>query len=155
VEQPPSDTPTSRQTDPPVAAALPDTTAPPAERETAAPPGTAALRDSAPRRTYLAAERTYLAWLRTGLGAIGVALAVGRLVPVLIGGSHVVYALLGVGYGVLGIFLIGYALVRARRIQAALAADGPLPLDSWALAVTTGIGLVLAIATIAMVLAET
>ena len=115
----------------------------------------AALRDSAPRRTYLAAERTYLAWLRTGLGAIGVALAVGRLLPALIGGSHLAYGLLGVGYGVLGIFLIGYALVRARRIRAALEIGRPLPLDSWALAVTTAIGLVLAIATIVMVVAET
>ena len=35
------------------------------------------LADSAPRRTWLAAERTYLAWLRTGLGALGLALAVG------------------------------------------------------------------------------
>jgi uncharacterized membrane protein YidH (DUF202 family) len=33
------------------------------------------------RRTYLAAERTLLAWWRTAFGAIGVALAVGRLLP--------------------------------------------------------------------------
>jgi putative membrane protein len=118
------------------------------------PSEAASLRDSAPRRTLMAAERTYLAWLRTGLGAIGVALAVGRLVPVLIGGSHVAYALLGAGYGVLGIFLIAYALVRARRIEAALAANAPIALGWWALSVTTVLGLVLAIATIAMVVAE-
>ena len=114
---------------------------------------TAELHDSAPRRTYLAAERTYLAWLRTGLGAIGTALAVGRLVPALIGGSHRFYALLGAGYGVLGIFLIAYALVRAQRVRGALQSNKPLPLDTWALTVTTVIGLLLAVVTIVMVLA--
>jgi uncharacterized membrane protein YidH (DUF202 family) len=44
----------------------------------------AAGSEGAPRRTSLAAERTYLAWLRTSLGAIGVALAVGRLIPALL-----------------------------------------------------------------------
>ena len=52
--------------------------------------------EGAPRRTSLAAERTYLAWLRTGLGAIGVALTVGRLIPALIGGSRVVMVLVSV-----------------------------------------------------------
>ena len=37
---------------------------------------TGVFSDSAPRRTWLAAERTYLAWLRTGLGALGLALAI-------------------------------------------------------------------------------
>ncbi len=111
-------------------------------------------RDSAPRRTLLAAERTYLAWLRTGLGAIAVSVAVGRVAPALLGGPHLAYALLGSGYGVLGIFFIVYALVRARRLDAALAADTSVTLDWWALVITTVIGLTLAVATIVMVLAE-
>ncbi|MCX6374031.1 MAG: DUF202 domain-containing protein [Actinobacteria bacterium] len=74
-------------------------------------------RDSAPRRTYLAAERTYLAWLRTGLAAIGIALAVGRLIPALIDASQVAFAVLGIGYASLGIFLIIYAAASARRIH--------------------------------------
>ena len=119
------------------------------------PPVEAGLdRDSAPRRTLLAAERTYLAWLRTGLGAIAVSVAVGRLAPALVGGSNLAYALLGAGYGVLGVFLILYALVRARRLEGALGADAPVTLDWWALAISTVIGLILAIATIAMVLVE-
>ena len=35
----------------------------------------------ASRRTWLAAERTVLAWLRTGLTATAVALGVGKVVP--------------------------------------------------------------------------
>jgi putative membrane protein len=110
--------------------------------------------DSAPRRTLLAAERTYLAWLRTGLGAIGVSLAVGRLIPALLDSDNVGYALLGIGYGLLGGFLIAYALLRARHLQAALARNERVTLDWWALSLVTLVGLALAVATIAMVLAE-
>ena len=60
----------------------------------------AANGDSAPRRTSLAAERTYLAWLRTGLAALGLALAVGRLIPALIDVHRAPFAALGLGYGI-------------------------------------------------------
>ena len=117
----------------------------------APPPGL----ESAPRRTMLAAERTYLAWLRTGLGVIGLALAVGRLLPALLtGSSHRGYALLGVGYGVLGLFFIAYALVRARRLESALARRERVTLDWWALVVITAATLALAVATIALVAAQ-
>jgi putative membrane protein len=109
--------------------------------------------DSAPRRTLMAAERTYLAWLRTGLGTVGLALAVGRLLPALLGGSHVRYAVLGAGYGALGIFIIAYALLRARRLQATIFSGEPVTLDWWALVLVTVLGLTLAAATIVMVLA--
>ena len=92
---------------------------------------TRGLADSAPRRTWLAAERTYLAWLRTGLGALGLALAVGRLLPALIDVSHVAFGLLGIGYGVLGVFLLVLSAYRAQRMRAALAAQRPLPTDVW------------------------
>jgi putative membrane protein len=118
------------------------------------PSGQDPLKESAPRRTLLAAERTYLAWLRTGMGSIGVALAVGRLVPVLLGSSHLAYAWLGAGYGVLGIFLIGYALLRAKRVSDALRANADIALDWWALALATTLGLTLAVATIVMIIAE-
>ena len=106
------------------------------------------------RRTWLAAERTYLAWLRTGLGAIGVALAVGRLVPALIGGSREVYAILGTGWAVLGLLLIAYSVIRTRRINGALAVNGPIPSDWTAVLVITAVSLILALATLVMVLAD-
>jgi putative membrane protein len=110
--------------------------------------------DSAPRRTLMAAERTYLAWLRTGLGALGVAIAVGRIAPALVGGSHYAYALLGAGYGVLGIFMVLYAILRAKRLGAALDTGTPVQLDWWALVTITVIAVILAVATIVMVLVE-
>jgi putative membrane protein len=112
------------------------------------------LRDSAPRRTWLAAERTYLAWLRTGLGALGLALAVGRLLPALLDADHVTFGLLGAGFGLLGIFLIFLAAYRAQRTRAALAAGRPLPTDYWALWTLTVVSAVLAVATMVLVLAE-
>jgi putative membrane protein len=112
-----------------------------------------ALRDSAPRRTYLAAERTYLAWLRTGLGALGLALAVGRLIPALIESEHVAFAMLGTGYGAVGVFLILFSGWRQRRVHRALVDDAPIPTDTWVVNVLTIAGLALAAFTIVLVLA--
>ncbi len=114
----------------------------------------AALADSAPRRTWLAAERTWLAWLRTALGALGLALAVGRLLPALIGVSHAGFGYLGAGYGLLGVLLLAIGAYRAQRTRAALAAGRALPTDFWTVWVLTGVCLCLAAATIVMVLAE-
>ena len=128
--------------------------APAPEAATSAPPLESPLTDSAPRRTWLAAERTYLAWLRTGLGALGIALAVGRLLPALIDSSHVAFGLLGIGYGALGIFLLVIAAYRSQRVRTALEADRPLPTDAWTMWVLTVASLVLALLTIALVAVE-
>jgi putative membrane protein len=112
------------------------------------------LADSAPRRTWLAAERTYLAWLRTGLGALGLALAVGRLLPALIDASHVAFGLLGAGYAVLGVFFLVLAAYRAQRTRTALAANRPLPMDFWVVWILTAASIVLAVATIILIFAE-
>jgi len=114
----------------------------------------AAGADSAPRRTWLAAERTYLAWLRTGLGALGLALAVGRLVPALIDVSHAEFGLLGIGYGALGIFLLCMSAYRAQRVRAALAAQRALPSDAWTIWVLTAASLVLAAFTVVLIAVE-
>jgi len=118
------------------------------------PTDDAALTDSAPRRTWLAAERTYLAWLRTSLGALGLALAVGRLIPALIDASHVAFGLLGAGYGVLGVLFLVLGAYRTQRVRAALVANRPLPADAWSLWVLTVLSIVLAVATIALVVVE-
>ena len=112
----------------------------------------AAGGDSAPRRTSLAAERTYLAWLRTGLAALGLALAVGRLIPALIDVHRAPFAALGLGYGLFGAFLIAYAAYSSLSVRAALERNGRLPDDRWAIVVTTVCGLILAVVTIILVL---
>jgi putative membrane protein len=76
----------------------------------------------ASRRTYLAEERTLLAWWRSGLAALAVALGVGRLLPALLDeSSHTPFAALGVGYAILGFALVVYGSVRERAQSRALA----------------------------------
>jgi uncharacterized membrane protein YidH (DUF202 family) len=106
----------------------------------------------ASRRTFLAEERTFLSWLRSGLAAIAVSLAVGRLLPELLDEDQAVYRWLGVGYGLLGIFLIGYGAVRQRIVEQRLLTGGFAPLPPWVLATLGSAGAVLGIATVATLL---
>jgi putative membrane protein len=71
-------------------------------------------------RTTLAGERTLLAWWRTGLAALAVAIAVGRVVPELSPASEEwPYTLMGIAYAAYGIALIIYGTTRGRDVQAA------------------------------------
>jgi putative membrane protein len=74
----------------------------------------------ASRRTHLANERTYLAWLRTGLTAFAVAIGVGKVVPALTDESEVPYAVVGIGFALLGVALVLYGLRRMAAVQEAL-----------------------------------
>ncbi len=60
------------------------------------------------RCTYLAQERTLLAWWRTAFAAIGVALAVGRLFPEIAHLPKVPFLILGAGWGVLAVALVSF-----------------------------------------------
>ena len=72
------------------------------------------------RRTSLAAERTWLAWWRTGLGATALAVAVGRILPGLAGGARWPLTVLGLGYGTLAVAVLVIGAVRQNHVAAAL-----------------------------------
>ncbi len=75
----------------------------------------------ATRRTLLAGERTELAWWRTGLTALAVALAVGRVVPGIDDSStHWPYVLAGACFALYGIAVIAYGSLRRRGVEQAL-----------------------------------
>jgi putative membrane protein len=76
--------------------------------------------EDATRRTRLANERTHLAWWRTGLTALAVGLAAGRIVPELAGGAAWPFQALGAGYAVLGLGLILYGHQRRGEVEQAL-----------------------------------
>jgi putative membrane protein len=99
-------------------------------------------------RTSLAGERTLLAWWRTGLTAIAVALAVGRLLPEL--AKHQTrwpYVLLGVGFSLYGIamFVLG-----THRLGAFARPSG----EDRVLIGLMGAGVVLGLGTLALILAQ-
>lgn len=74
----------------------------------------------ASRRTHLANERTYLAWLRSGLTALAVGLGVAKFIPDFTRGQAWPYVVLGVGFCLLGIGMIGLGVHRLREVTTAL-----------------------------------
>jgi uncharacterized membrane protein YidH (DUF202 family) len=75
----------------------------------------------ATRRTYLAGERTQLAWWRTGMAALAVALGVGRVVPELSGnGARWPYVIAGVAFALWGICAIAYGTANREAMMRAL-----------------------------------
>jgi inner membrane protein YidH len=106
-------------------------------------------------RTHLANERTQLAWWRTGLTALAVAVAVGRVVPELGNSpSQWPYTVIGVGFALYGIALIGYGTVRAREVDAAVSRGGRIPIQGSFLAAMAAAGIVLAVATALLIIIE-
>jgi putative membrane protein len=118
--------------------------------------GRVADRDvvDATRRTRLANERTYLAWLRTGLTALAVAVGVGKIVPGVTDVKHLPFELLGAGFAVLAVAFVAYGALRFRRVELALDDGGFAPLGvGTAIAFAVG-GAVLGVATIVFVFAN-
>jgi putative membrane protein len=76
--------------------------------------------DDVTRRTYLANERTYLAWWRTGIASLATSIGVGRIVPSLTHANRVPYAILGAGFALVGIAMLGYGLKRHREVICAV-----------------------------------
>ena len=77
------------------------------------------------RRAQLAAERTYLAWWRTALATVAVAIAIGRVLPeVLNAGTTWPYVVVGAGWGVLAVAIAAYAPVRQRALRRAIDEGG-------------------------------
>lgn len=102
----------------------------------------------ASRRTHLANERTYLAWLRSGLAALAVAIATGGVVPDLISGPGWPFLALGVAFALLGVMLIAFGFVRQHQVERALAHGEYSPLDERITLVLTLGGCVLGVGTI-------
>jgi inner membrane protein YidH len=108
--------------------------------------------EDATRRTRLANERTYLAWWRTGLTAIAVGLAAGKLIPELSEGAAWPYQLLGGGYTLLGFAFILYGQRRQLEVERSLQRGEWAPLDGRVALGLTVAGAVLGAATMAVVL---
>jgi putative membrane protein len=97
-------------------------------------PGTDDQVVDATRRTHLANERTFLAWLRTGLTAFAVAIGVGQIVPAYTGEGDLAYGIVGVGFALLGIAVVAFGLARVLAVGEALRVGRYRPAGTSALA---------------------
>jgi putative membrane protein len=102
----------------------------------------------------MAAERTWLAWWRTALGATAGALAVGRFAPHLLNVAAGPYILLSCGYAALAVGLLIVGGQRQRELERALLTGGHAPLRFRTVALFTVGGIALAVMTIVLVIAQ-
>ena len=125
------------------------------DRPSDAPPTPAALAVDVEQRTSMAAERTWLAWWRTALTATAGSLAVGRLAPEVLHVAPWPYVVLGTGYGALAVGLLVIGAQRQRDLQRALERGSRAPLSFRLVTLFTAGGVLLALATVALVVAQT
>ncbi len=107
------------------------------------------------QRTSMAAERTWLAWWRTALTATAGSLAVGRFAPELLDVAAWPYVVLGTGYAGLAIGLLAMGARRQRDLQRAIELGVQAPLSFGLVMLFTVGGVVLALLTIVLVVAQT
>jgi putative membrane protein len=108
------------------------------------------VRDAA-RRTRLANERTYLAWWRTGLTSLAVAVGIGRIVPGVSSVTKWPYELVGAAYGLLGVAFMVVAHMRVRAVERAVDEGGFSRLDERLAAAMLFVGVALGLGTVALV----
>ena len=107
----------------------------------------------ATRRTRLANERTQLAWWRTGLTALAVAIAVGRVLPDLnTDEEQWPYTAVGAAFAIYGVALIAYGSTRAREVMDALSRGQFSEPSGMAITVMTAAGALLGLATLALII---
>lgn len=107
------------------------------------------------RRTRLAAERTELAWWRTALTSIAVAVGVGRVVPELSGTTtEWPYVVVGIGFALYSVGLFAYGSMRSRRVELALDRDEMIPSSRTEARWLMISGVVLCLATVGLIAAS-
>jgi putative membrane protein len=110
--------------------------------------------DDVTRRTLLAAERTWLAWWRSGIAAATAAVAVGGVVPELVEGGRTAYVLLGAGYALLAAGVFAGGALRQRQVDRALERGDYEQVGQGGVLALTVAGITLALGTLAVILAQ-
>jgi putative membrane protein len=107
------------------------------------------------RRTRLAAERTELAWWRTALTSIAVAVGVGRVVPELSGTTtEWPYVVVGIGWALYSVALFGYGSIRSRKVERAVDMGEMIPSSRNEARLLMGFGVLLCLATVGLIAAS-
>jgi putative membrane protein len=108
----------------------------------------------ATRRTRLANERTLLAWLRSALTCVAVAIGVAKIVPGVTGAPRWPFEVLGVGFAVLAAL---FAVVGARRfvgIERALAAGEFSPISTRVVALLVALTVALTLLALGLIFVQ-
>jgi putative membrane protein len=105
----------------------------------------------ATRRTRLANERTYLAWLRSAMTALAVAVGAGKIVPSVADVTNWPFELVGAGFAILAVVFIAAGSRRYMQVERALDEGRFAPLGRGEAAVLAGAASVLGVATLALV----
>jgi putative membrane protein len=119
------------------------------------PPTPAPQATDVVQRTSMAAERTWLAWWRTALAATVGSLAVGRLAPEVLDVAPWPYVVLGAGYGGLAVALLLIGARRQHDLQRAIDRGSQAPLSFQLVTLFTVGGVLLALTTVVLVVAQT
>ena len=106
------------------------------------------------RRTLLAAERTWLAWWRSGIAAATAAVAVGGVVPELVDHGRTAYVILGAGYAGLATAVFGAAALRRHRVQRALERGEFEAVSERGVLALTLVAMLLSLATLAVIIVQ-
>lgn len=107
--------------------------------------------DDVARRTFLAEERTWLAWWRSGIAAATAAVAVGAVAPRLLDNERGAFIALGAGYALVAVavFVAGWRRHEAAAHSLEQGAYAPLE-RAWVLLLSVAGG-ALAIATLVVI----
>jgi putative membrane protein len=106
------------------------------------------------RRTRLAAERTWLAWWRSGIAAATAAVAVGGVVPELVEGGRTPYVVLGAGYALLAAVVFAGAALRRRQVDRSLDCGDYERLGETSVVALTVAAMTLALGTLVVIIAQ-
>jgi putative membrane protein len=106
------------------------------------------------RRTLLAAERTWLAWWRSGIAAATASVAVGGVVPELVESGRTAYVVLGCGYALLAAGVFAAAAFRRRQVERALERGEWAGVGELGALAFTLVGMVLALATLVVIVLQ-
>jgi putative membrane protein len=110
--------------------------------------------DDVTRRTRLAAERTWLAWWRSGIAAATAAVGIGAVVPQLVNGGRTAYIVLGAGYAALAAAVFAAAAVRRRDVERALDRGQFADVGAPGVLVLTLVPIALALGTLGVIVAQ-
>jgi putative membrane protein len=110
------------------------------------------MAEDATRRTRLANERTFLAWFRTALAALGLAIALGKVLPEIADPPRWPYVALGILFAALAAVLALAGWWRQTSVERRLDGGEEVVMPAWLVLTLAAVVLLAAVAVAILVL---